>query len=411
MSDVLRVTAHGLACPRDSRTQRALFHVDPWRPVEHAVITHAHSDHARPGSARYYCAAPGVELLRLRVQAGAQVVGVPYGETLDFGNARVSFFPAGHVRGSAQVRVERGGQTWVVTGDYKRDADPTCDPFQVVACDTLITEATFALPIYRWDPPGESIGEIAEWWDENRAAGRVSVLFGYALGKAQRVLAELERHPRTAGRRALLHGALLPLTNAYRALGVKMLATFPATVEAELGREPPPAEAAPTPAPPTELAFSEGTSPLGSDEEARRTIAPARATSARGKRKRSRSFAGELILAPPSAAGTPWMRRFGPSTMVQTGFASGWMRIRGIRRRRGYDRGFVISDHADWPGLLRTIRESGARRVLCTHGYSETLASHLRELGLDAQPLATPYGAEDDDSPSNTDAGPGSAAP
>jgi putative mRNA 3-end processing factor len=303
--------------------------------------------------------------MRRRVGEQAAIEPVPYGAPLTLGGATVSFHPAGHILGSAQVRVEGGGgdgQVWVVSGDYKRDEDPTCAPFEVVPCDVFITEATFALPIYRWRPVGGVVHEIAAWWRENREAGRASILFCYALGKAQRILAELAAALRdspslsspllsspspTPSPTVFIHGAAAPLTDAYREAGVPML--------------------------PTER------------------VADA---AKRGDRER---FAGELILAPPSAAGTPWMRRFGAQRQFDTAFASGWMRLRGIRRRRGYDRGFVISDHADWDDLLRTVEETGAKRVLATHGYSEALARHLRSRGIEAGILPTPYKPEDED--------------
>jgi putative mRNA 3-end processing factor len=333
---LLMVDQHGVCCPRGG------FHVDPWNPVARAVVTHAHGDHARPGSERYLCAEPGLGLLRRRVQPGAAIETLPYGRALAIGEAVVSLHPAGHVLGSAQVRVQgsRGGEVWVVSGDYKRQADPTCAPFEVVPCDTFITEATFALPIYRWDPGAAVVAEIMEWWERNRREGRASVLFCYALGKAQRILAELAA---LTDRPAFVHGAVEPLVEAYREAGVRMLPTRRVSDEAK-GRE----------------------------------------------------FAGELVLAPPSAAGSPWMRRFGAQRGFDTGFASGWMRVRGIRRRRGYDHGFVVSDHADWPDLIATVRETGARRVLPTHGYTDVLARYLREGGLESEPLPTGFGDEDE---------------
>jgi len=300
----------GLACPLGG------FHVDPWGPAALAVITHAHGDHARPGSGQYLCAEPGAELMRKRL-TGALVEGLAYGERVKLGDVTVSLHPAGHVLGSAQVRVESGGSVWVVSGDYKRQTDPTCAGFEVVPCDAFITEATFALPIYRWHEPAELAREILEWWEANAAAGRASVLFGYALGKCQRVLAELAA---ITDRAVWTHGAVEALMEPYRRAGVRMLATRRVGEDGENG----------------------------------------------GRRKEKRSYAGELILAPPSAGGSPWMRRFGE---YETGFASGWMRVRGIRRRMGYDRGFVLSDHADWDDLVRTVRETGAKRVLATHGY------------------------------------------
>ena len=222
-----------------------------------------------------------------------------------------------------------------MTGDFKRDDDPTCMPFEVVPCDTLITEATFALPVYRWPALAPVAADIHNWWQDNAARGKASVLFCYALGKAQRVLAALAAHTR---QRALLHGAVVPITEIYRNAGVAMLPTEPA-LEAEVDRK----------------------------------------------------FAGELIIAPPGANGTAWMKRFGD---CGTGFCSGWMLLRGNRRRRGYDRGFVLSDHADWPALLQTIEESGARRILATHGRSDILVRYLRERDIDAAELKTEFGDE-----------------
>jgi putative mRNA 3-end processing factor len=327
--DLIKVTPRGLYCAAGD------FYIDPWQPVARAIITHAHGDHLRSGSGDYYLAAPGVDLARLRLPADAAIHPLDYGQLLGFGDTRVSLHPAGHVLGSSQIRVERAGQVWVVSGDYKRDPDPTCAPFEVVPCDVFISEATFALPAYRWTDTPTVARELLSWWQENRRRGRVSVLFAYALGKAQRVLAELKALTDDI---VFVHGAIAGLTDVYRAQGISMLRTEPATVA---GRA---------------------------------------------------DYAGALILAPPSAAGSPWMRRFGEH---RTGFCSGWMRIRGDRRRRGYDRGFVLSDHADWPSLLRTCRESQARRILLTHGYTDALCRYLREQGLDAAALRTEYGAEE----------------
>jgi len=328
MPDVVTLTAAGLFCPAGG------FFVDPWRAVDTALITHAHGDHARPGSRRYHAAAPGVGLLRRRL--GAAIEGHAFGTPLRFGDATVSFYPAGHVLGSAQIRIEAGGEVWVVSGDYKRDLDPSCEPFELVPCDVFITEATFALPIYRWPPVADVIGELVRWWQENAAAGRNTVLFCYALGKAQRLLAEL--HGRVE-RPVLVHGAIETMLEPYREAGVALAPTRPA-----------------------------------------------------GPRAKGERFSGELVIAPPSAFGSTWLRRFGDPA---TAFASGWMRVRGNRRRRGFDRGLVLSDHVDWPGLLRTIEETGAKRVFVTHGYNDTLARYLNGRGLDAAPLATLFEGED----------------
>jgi putative mRNA 3-end processing factor len=322
-------TAQGLYCPDGD------FHIDPWAPVPRALITHAHGDHARFGSAAYLCTEQCAPLLRRRFGNDAAIEPIGYGHTLMLGSTRVSFHPAGHVLGSAQVRIEGAGDVWVVSGDYKVAADPTCVPFEPVACDTFITESTFALPIYRWDPVEIVIAEIITWWESNRARGLTSILFCYTIGKAQRLLAELAR---VTDRPVLVHGMMVPMIEVYRAAGVAML--------------------------PTQTLID---------------------------RPRGTSLAGELVLAPLSARGTPWMRRLGDLSDALT---SGLMRVRGVRRQRAYDRGFVISDHADWPALLQTIGETGAARVFATHGHAEPLARHLASLGLKSGVMRTAWEGE-----------------
>lgn len=329
---LLRPAHGGLYCEAGD------FYIDPkWPAVETALITHGHSDHARSGHGRYYCARPGLELVRRRVKARKDdepaIEGVAFGEPLRLGPVTVSFHPAGHLLGSAQIRVELDGEVWVVTGDYKRDDDPTCRPFEPVPCDVLITEATFGLPIYRWQPTAEVVAEIYAWWQENAAADLTSVLFCYSLGKAQRVLAELLHH---TDEEVLVHGAMVEFNDLYEEAGVPLVPTRYVT---DMGRKA--------------------------------------------------DFTGRLVLAPPSAFGTSWMRRFKP---YRTGFASGWMRIRGNRRRRGFDAGFALSDHIDWHDLLRTIDDTGPRRVLATHGDTAALIRYLREeRGLDAWDLLDAY--------------------
>jgi putative mRNA 3-end processing factor len=322
------------------------FHIDPWEPVARALITHAHSDHARPGSASYLCAAPGGQVLRRRIP-DARIETLPYGESITIGGARVSFHPAGHILGTAQIRVEHRGEVWVVSGDYKRQADPTCAPFEPVACHTFITEATFALPIYTWDPPSAVVDEIVAWWRANREEARPSVLFCYALGKAQRILAELNGR---ADEPIHLHGAMVAMTDAYREAGVAMA----------------PAER-----------ITEG--------------------------MRGKALARSLVLAPLSARGTPWMKRLPQASLA---FASGLMRVRGVRRQRAFDRGFVLSDHADWSALLGTIAETGASRVLVTHGWSEALARFLAEArGLETGTIRTAFEGETGELTETSEAG------
>jgi putative mRNA 3-end processing factor len=327
--DLVTATPRGLYCAAGE------FYIDPWQPVEQALITHAHGDHLRAGSALYHAATPGEGIVRHRLPPDAELRTLEYGVRQTFGAVQVSFHPAGHVLGSAQIRIEHEGVVWVVSGDYKRDPDPTCVPFEVVPCDVFISEATFALPAYRWKDTPLVAREILAWWQDNREQGVASVLFAYALGKAQRVLAELAV---LTDEPVYLHGAVAGLVDVYRRAGIAMLPTQPATVS------------------------------------------------------KAANYSGALILAPPSAAGSTWMRRFGEH---RTGFCSGWMRVRGDRRRRGYDRGFILSDHADWPSLLRTFKDTSAQRILLTHGYTDAMCRYLQELGVNATALRTEYGAED----------------
>jgi putative mRNA 3-end processing factor len=331
---VLQETPEGLYCPAGG------FHIDPWQPVARALITHAHGDHARPGHTAYLCADASAPLLRRRFGVDTRIETLPYGTAMTISGVRVSFHPAGHVLGSAQIRIEGPDGVWVVSGDYKRAADPTCAPFEPVRCDTFITESTFGLPIYRWDSTESVIADILGWWKGNGGSGRASVLFCYSIGKAQRLLAELAR---VTDRSAYIHGMMAGMIDAYREAGVTMAPVKP-VIEPSAGRR-----------------------------------------TAKG------SFAGELVLAPLSARGTPWMRRLGE---VSDAFASGLMRVRGVRRQRAFDRGFVLSDHADWPGLLDTIRETGATRVLATHGHAEPLARHLATLGLESGIMRTAWEGE-----------------
>lgn len=329
LAGMLQETANGIYCPDGD------FYVDPWNPVARALITHAHGDHARYGNAAYLCATSCAPLLRRRFGLDTTVQAVRYGERVTLGDVRVSFHPAGHILGSAQVRIEGAAGVWVLAGDYKRASDPTCSEFEPVTCDTFITESTFALPIYRWDPTALVIGEILDWWESNRQRGLSSVLFCYTIGKAQRLLAELATR---TDRPIFVHGMMIPMIEAYREAGIAMAATVPLI-----------------------------------------------------EKPRGASFAGELVLAPPSARGTPWMRRLGH---MSDGLTSGLMRVRGVRRQRAYDRGFVLSDHADWPALLQTITETGASRVLATHGHAEPLARFLTSQGLESGVIRTAWEGE-----------------
>ena len=332
---ILVPTERGLFVPSGD------FYIDPWRSVERAVITHAHSDHARWGMGRYLCSREGAGVLRRRVGWDANIDSVEYGESLSIGDAKVSLHPAGHILGSAQIRVEVDGEVAVVSGDYKTEPDPTCTPFEPVPCHLFVTESTFGLPIYHWPKEDVLRREINDWWRANQKAGRASIVLGYALGKCQRALAMLE--PEIGP--IFLHGAVVGLTQDYRDMGI--------------------------PLPPTMRVSDVG---------------------------KGHDWSQAVVLAPPSAHGTTWARKFGDQSAA---FLSGWMAIRGARRRRAVDRGFVMSDHVDWPSLLGAIGETGAERVWVTHGYTNVVVRYLQEQGLDAEVYAGHF--EIDDLDANTE--------
>lgn len=329
MGDMVVVRKEGLYCVPGG------FYIDPWRPVERAVITHAHGDHARYGHGKYLTAASGVHVLRSRL-GDIDVDGLDYGATVVHNGVTISLHPAGHVLGSAQVRMEYQGEVWVASGDYKIEPDKTCAPFEPVRCDTFITESTFGLPIYRWEPEQAIFDDINRWWKKNADEGRCSVIFGYSFGKAQRILSGLD--PSIGP--IVCHGAVEPLNRVYREGGVML--------------------------PPTLMV---------SDVD-------------------KAALKQAIVVAPPSASGSAWMKRFGD---YSDAFASGWMQLRGARRRRGVDRGFVLSDHADWPGLMSAIAATGAQRIIVTHGSIPVMVKWLCQQGLDAAGFDTEYGDDDDD--------------
>jgi putative mRNA 3-end processing factor len=304
------------------------FYIDPAKPVQTAVVTHAHGDHLRAGSARILLATPGLGVARKRLNDARNVVAVDYGTPFCLGPVTVSLHPAGHILGSAQVRLEHAGEVWVISGDYKRQPDPTCAPFEPLPCDVFVSETTFGQPHFVWPDTAAIVGNIVRWWQINRERDRNSVLFCYALGKAQRVLAEMLHHTAEA---VHVHGEIGTLVEVYRAAGIAMVPTLPVTASC------------------------------------------------------AAQLRGALVMATPTMSRSSWLRRLGAGTRA---FCSGWMLLEGESQRRGYDMGFVVSDHADWPALVSTCRDSGARRILLMHGRTERLAAHLMTLGLDAAPLA-----------------------
>jgi putative mRNA 3-end processing factor len=322
---LLEMTPAGIYCRHGD------FYIDPWQAIDRAVITHAHADHARPDCRRYLAAAAGEGLLRLRLGEDIRLQPMAYGETVALNGVCVSLHPAGHVLGSAQVRIEHKGQVWVVSGDYKIETDTTCAAFEQLKCHTFVTESTFGLPVFKWRPQAEIFADINSWWRSNQAQRKTSVLFAYSLGKAQRVIAGLDASIGPI----FTHGAVENVNRCYRQAGIRL--------------------------PATRHAASVG------DKNA---------------------FVGAMVVAPPSAETPAYPKRFANTSKA---FASGWMQIRGRRRRRAVDRGFVLSDHSDWNGLISTIMAGETENVWVTHGYSAEVVQYLREQGMNARQVETQF--------------------
>ena len=335
---LLAFTDRGIHCPSGG------FYIDPWRPVDRALVTHGHSDHARAGHGAYLATEAAAPVMRHRL-GEIRIDTTRFGEAHRIGDVTVSFHPAGHVPGSAQIRVERAGEVWVVSGDYKTAHDGFCEPFEPVACHAFVTECTFGLPAFRWRPQAETVAEIESWWRGNAAEGRFSVLGAYAFGKAQRILSAVD----PAIGPILTHGAVEATNAVLRGQGLALPRTVQVTPDTDV-----------------------------------------------------KQHAGALVLAPPSALGSAWMRRFGQAA---TGLASGWMALRGVRRRRGAERGFVLSDHADWDGLNAAVAATGASRAFVTHGYTSVFCRWLAEQGYDAAVVETGYEGESLDATDAEDAG------
>lgn len=312
--------------------EQANVYLDPWRPVQNAIITHGHADHAKFGNENYITHNINVPILKHRLGV-TNVTGKDWGETFIVNNVKFSLHPAGHIIGSAQVRVEYKGEVWVFTGDYKTEDDGISTPYEVVKCNSFITECTFGLPVFKWVPQAQVMDDINNWWVENRAEGKTSVLFGYSLGKAQRLLKFLDPNIGTI----FTHGAIENMTEVLRPI-VDLPSTTLVTRETK-----------------------------------------------------KEELLGNIVIAPPSAHGSPWIRKMTPFV---TGSASGWMAFRGARRRRAVDKGFVLSDHCDWQSLMDSIKATGAERIIATHGYSEIFSRYLREQGYDARTATTQYEGE-----------------
>ena len=327
--NLLELTPYGLYCPP------ADIFIDPWRPVDKAVITHAHADHARWGMKNYLSHHQSEEVLRLRLGQEISLETLDYGEKLDINGVALSLYPAGHIPGSAQVKLTHQGKTVVVSGDYKVENDGISTAFEPVKCHEFVSECTFGMPIYQWEPQDKVFDKINTWWKENASQGRNSVIFSYALGKAQRILQHLDH---TIGP-VYVHGAVWSTNQALIQNGLPLIDVPKA------GQEVP-----------------------------------------------KENFKGAMIIAPPSAMGSTWMNKF---SSFRTGICSGWMSVRGARRRRAADVGFVLSDHADWRGLIQAIRATEAEKVYLTHGSTAAFAKYLEEQeNIEAVALETLFEGE-----------------
>lgn len=332
MPSLLQFTEKGIYCPTGK------FYIDPWKPVQKALITHAHADHSRPGHQQYLAHHDSEAIMRQRLGDAIHIQTVNYDKSILINGVKVSFHPAGHIPGSSQIRLEYKGKISVVSGDYKLEIDGLSTPFEPVKCHEFVTETTFGLPIYQWKPQAETFAEINKWWRQNKENGKTSVIFAYALGKAQRIMKNVD----TSIGKIYTHGAVENATEAVRKTGLQLPETIKITNEIP-----------------------------------------------------KKDYAGNLVIATPAAIGTPWMKKLAP---YSTGIASGWMMIRGTKRRKAADRGFVLSDHADWNGLLEAVKLSEAETVYSTHGYSDVFTKYLSEQGLNAISLDTQFVGESLDS-------------
>ena len=316
---LITFNANGIYC------ERAGIYIDPLKPVDKALITHGHSDHARWGNNYYLCTTSAEPVIRYRLGNDANIECIDYGKQIDINGVKFSFHPAGHIIGSAQIRAEYKGEIWVASGDYKVSNDGVSEPFESVKCDHFITESTFGLPVFDWAPQEETFTQINEWWRANAAEGKVSIIGSYALGKAQRII-NLVDH--SIGE-ILTSGAVEYTNKVLRKQGVKL-----------------------------------------------------KKTTKVDNRMHFHRFKGSLIIAPPSAFRSPWIRKFKDYSSAR---ASGWVGKRNMGMTT--DRGFVLSDHADWKGLNTAVKETGADHIYVTHGYTDQYTEWLKSEGYDAQTI------------------------
>lgn len=322
-------TSSGLFCAQ------ADVYIDPWKPVKHALITHGHADHARGGSRKYMATQSASPVLKLRLGSHIDLQSVAYGEVVTINGVNISFHPAGHIIGSAQIRLEYKGEVWVVSGDYKVEDDGISEGFELVKCHAFISECTFGLPVFKWQKQSEIFTKINDWWRTNQTEGKTSIISAYSLGKAQRILNGIDAQ---IGK-IFTHAAIENVNEVIRSQRIKL----PETTRLDV-------------------------------------------------KSKAKEFTGSLVIVPPSAMSGDWNKRLGAHSVAD---ASGWMGIRGTRRRKSVDQGFVLSDHADWDGLLDTIKGTGAEKIFVTHGYTDLFCKYLVSIGYDANIVSTEYSGDD----------------
>ena len=331
MANLISFTDKGLFCEKGN------FYIDPWKPVEKAIITHGHSDHAYFGHKHYLCHTDTKPILQLRLGSNSYDT-YDWNESLFINGVKVSLHPAGHIIGSSQIRLEYNNDVWVVSGDYKTEDDGISGKYEPIKCNTFITESTFGLPLYKWKPQEEIYNNIITWINKNKENGKASILLAYSLGKAQRVLQAIKETAQTI----YAHGAVFNMQQTLINAGWKLTPIVRVTPET-----------------PKEL------------------------------------LKGAVVIAPPSADGTAWMKKFQPYSV---GVCSGWMQVRGNARRRNVDAGFPLSDHADWDGLLQSVKATGAEKLFVTHGFQSAFSRYCNEENIAiAAEVKTQYGNEDEE--------------
>ncbi len=326
---MISFTNKGIYCPQGD------FYIDPWLPVDRAVTTHGHADHVRWGNKAYLCHELTKPILFQRL-GELNVETLPYHKKIDINGVKVSLVPAGHVIGSAQIRMEYKGEVCVVSGDYKVEYDGISTAFEPVKCHTFVSESTFGLPIYKWEPQHLIFNQIKDWISDNHDKNKTTVLVAYSLGKAQRIIKGLEGFGRI-----YVHNSIANLNDAFLKNGVALPETIRITAEA-----------------------------------------------------RKEDLQKGIVIVPPALADGKWIKSL---TNAATGLCSGWMKVRAGRRWRSADAGFALSDHADWPGLLSAIKATEADKVHVTHGYTATFSKYLNEIGIESAEVKTQFGNEEED--------------